>query len=111
MQTDDALKIVNYIRVDLVGSEYRFYQEQAIRKRTNSCNCSIVVRGERSVACGVGLAFYVVAAVAEDIAAGLISAALKGLVSKIKGASFRRGFAGCMFCRCRYRSSGLRFNY
>ena len=45
LQTDDALKIVNYIRVDLVGSEYRFYQEQAIRNELNSCNCSIVVRG------------------------------------------------------------------
>ena len=97
LQTDDALKVVNYIRVDVVGSEYRFYQEQAIRNELNSCNCSIVVRGERSVACGVGLAFNVVAAVAEDIAAGLISAALKGLVVKIKGAISGEGLQAACF--------------
>lgn len=86
MQANDVSRILDYIRVDLVGSEYSYYQEQAIRNELNSYDCRTVIRGEHSVACGVGLAFSIAMTIVEGVAVEFISTALKGLAVKIKEA-------------------------
>lgn len=81
----DIENSIDFVCIELIGSEYRTEMEDEIRDALDTVPYKTIVRGRHSVAAGVGLSHDITIFVAGAIASGLLYDLLKLVLSRILG--------------------------
>lgn len=79
---NDIPHVIDLVSVELAGSDFRTEQESALRQKLKSESFAVMVRGQQSIAAGVGLSQSLVVFVSSVIVPGLLYDLFKYVLSR-----------------------------